>query len=97
MFEFRSITKYSNLFELLTISLFIHRSKVLVPVYLFFLHYFGKGFLFLNLVNSGPFFRLILTMLKDKNQPVVQDKWPSMRPTILKLLRQVGRETVGQD
>ena len=27
-------------------------------------------------------------MLKDKNQPVFEDKWPSMRPTILKLLRQ---------
>ena len=27
-------------------------------------------------------------MLKDKNQLVFEDKWPSMRPTILKLLRQ---------
>lgn len=27
-------------------------------------------------------------MLKDKSQPVFEDKWPSMRPTILKLLRQ---------
>ena len=29
------------------------------------------------------------TMLKDKQQPVFEDKWPNMRPTILKLLRQV--------
>ena len=29
-------------------------------------------------------------MLKDKQQPVFEDKWPNMRPTILKLLRQVG-------
>ena len=28
-------------------------------------------------------------MLKDKQQPVFEDKWPNMRPTILKLLRQV--------
>ena len=27
-------------------------------------------------------------MLKDKQQPVFEDKWPNMRPTILKLLRQ---------
>ena len=27
-------------------------------------------------------------MLKEKNQPQFEDKWPSMRPTILKLLRQ---------
>ena len=27
-------------------------------------------------------------MLKDKNQLSFEDKWPSMRPTILKLLRQ---------
>jgi len=27
-------------------------------------------------------------MLKDRNQPVFEDKWPNMRPTILKLLRQ---------
>lgn len=27
-------------------------------------------------------------MLKDPNQPVFEEKWPSMRPTILKLLRQ---------
>jgi len=27
-------------------------------------------------------------MLKDRNTPVFEDKWPSMRPTILKLLRQ---------
>ena len=31
-----------------------------------------------------------ITMLKDKQQPVFEDKWPNMRPTILKLLRQVG-------
>ena len=29
-------------------------------------------------------------MLKDKNQLVFEDKWPSMRPTILKLLRQAA-------
>ena len=38
-----------------------------------------------------------ITMLKDKQQPVFEDKWPNMRPTILKLLRQVvsffSRET----
>ena len=27
-------------------------------------------------------------MLKDPNTPVFEEKWPSMRPTILKLLRQ---------
>ncbi len=27
-------------------------------------------------------------MLKDKGQPSFEEKWPSMRPTILKLLRQ---------
>lgn len=27
-------------------------------------------------------------MLKDKSQLCFEDKWPSMRPTILKLLRQ---------
>ena len=27
-------------------------------------------------------------MLKDKNQLSFEDKWPKMRPTILKLLRQ---------
>ena len=36
------------------------------------------------------------TMLKDKQQPVFEDKWPNMRPTILKLLRQVG-PPVGSD
>ena len=32
------------------------------------------------------------TMLKDKQHPVFEDKWPNMRmrPTILKLLRQVS-------
>ena len=28
-------------------------------------------------------------MLKDPNTPVFEEKWPCMRPTILKLLRQV--------
>ena len=32
-------------------------------------------------------------MLKDKGQLSFEDKWPSMRPTILKLLRQ---ETVSR-
>ena len=27
-------------------------------------------------------------MLKDKGQLQFEDKWPSMRPTVLKLLRQ---------
>ena len=30
----------------------------------------------------------IFIMLKDPNTPVFEEKWPSMRPTILKLLRQ---------
>ena len=34
------------------------------------------------------YFRPDINMLKDPNQPVFEEKWPSMRPTILKLLRQ---------
>lgn len=34
------------------------------------------------------FLTSITNMLKDKNQLSFEDKWPSMRPTILKLLRQ---------
>ena len=33
-------------------------------------------------------FQTRYNMLKDPNQPVFEEKWPSMRPTILKLLRQ---------
>lgn len=29
-------------------------------------------------------------MLKDKNALSFEDKWPQMRPTLLKLLRQLG-------
>ena len=35
-----------------------------------------------------PCFRQDIRMLKDPNTPVFEEKWPSMRPTILKLLRQ---------
>ena len=34
------------------------------------------------------YFRQDINMLKDPNQPVFEEKWLSMRPTILKLLRQ---------
>jgi hypothetical protein len=50
--------------------------------------------------STNPFvfiisdWKTLSVMLKDKNQPVFQDKWPSMRPTILKLLRQVEKAKV---
>ena len=40
------------------------------------------------------FEELLDKMLKDKGQLSFEDKWPSMRPTILKLLRQ---ETVTRE
>ena len=42
----------------------------------------GPGILKIKVVSISEM------LLKDPNSPVFDEKWPSMRPTILKLLRQ---------